>query len=86
VAGKRSEALKWLNELLEKSKREYVEPVFIAVIYTGLGEKNQAFEWLTRAYEEHSAYMLQIKIDPALDPLRSDQRFVELCKKIGLEK
>jgi len=86
VAGKRDEALKLLNELFEKSKREYIEPVFIAQIYIGLGDKEKAFQWLTKAYEEHSPYMTSLKNDATFDPLRSDPRFVELRKKIGLEK
>jgi len=53
---------------------------FVAVIYTGLGEKEKAFQWLTKAYEQRSAYMYSIKTDPTLDP-----RFIELCKKIGLQ-
>lgn len=86
VAGKRGEALKILNELLELSKRkdEFIDPSYIAYVYIGLGEKDQAFEWLNKAVERRSGELFGLKVDPVFDPLRSDPRFQELLRRVGL--
>ena len=84
VAGKRAEARKVIDELQELSKRKYVSPYFIAVIYTGLGQRDQAFTWLEKAYEERHPYMTLIGVEPLLDPLRSDPRFLNLVRRVGL--
>jgi hypothetical protein len=55
-----------------------------AVIYLGLGEKDQAFAWLEKAYEERSFLLAYLKVDPIWDPLRSDPRFADLVRRIGL--
>ena len=87
VSGKRGQALRLLSRLkeLELSKQEYVSAYDLAVIYTGLGEKDQAFKSLERAYEQRDGWMaLWLKTDPRLDPLRADQRFASLLRRIGL--
>lgn len=88
VSGKRDKAQKVLDESKELSKQRYVSPYSIATIYVGLGEKDQAFEWLRKAYEDRSVWLihLHLKADPRLDGLRSDPRFTALLKKMGLEK
>jgi serine/threonine-protein kinase len=88
VSGNRDKALTVLNELKELSKRRYVSPYSIAIVYIGLGEKDQAFEWLQKAYEDRSVWLihLHLKVDPRLDSLRRDARFKALLKKMGLEK
>jgi Flp pilus assembly protein TadD len=58
----------------------------VVLIYTGLGEINQAFEWLNKAYEDRSGALGTIKIDPKVDALRSDPRFPQILRKMGLEK
>jgi TolB-like protein/Flp pilus assembly protein TadD len=83
-AGQRVEALKILRELEGLSKRERVSPAYIARIHIGLGEKDRAFEWLRKAYEERSDHLLNIGVDPVYDPLRSDPRFIELLRGVGL--
>ena len=85
LAGERGQALKILNELNDLSKHRYVSSNLRAVIHTGLGDNGQAFEWLESAYQEHDAQLLSIKVDPVWDPLRSDPRFQDLLKKMGLE-
>jgi len=85
VSGKRNEAKKVLKELLELSKQRYVAPYYISLIFGGLGQKNQAFEWLEKAYEERNYWMCFLKVDPMLDNLRSDPRFKALLKKMNLE-
>ena len=85
LAGERGQALKILNELNDLSKHRYVSSNLKAVIHTGLGDNDQAFEWLESAYQEHDVQLLPIKVDPVWDPLRSDPRFQDLLKKMGLE-
>jgi TolB-like protein/Flp pilus assembly protein TadD len=84
VAGRRDQALKVLSELTALARTRYVEPDLLALIYAGLGDKNQAFRWLDKAYSERSVKLVLLKVDPRMDPLRSDPRFHELAKKIGL--
>ena len=84
VAGERSEAQKLLDELNQRSKQQYVAPYGIAQIYVGLGEKDRAFEWLERAYLDRNWLMAFLKVEPAFDPLRSDPRFRDLLRRIGL--
>ena len=83
-AGKRGEAEKIIAELQEQSKAKYVSPYFIAVIYSGLKQKDQAFEWLEKAYQERHPYLTLVKVEPVFDNLRSDPRYAELLRKIGL--
>ena len=85
LAGERGQALKILNELNDLSKHRYVSSNLRAVIHTGLGDNGQAFEWLESAYQERDVQLLPIKVDPVWDPLRSDPRFQDLLKKMGLE-
>jgi hypothetical protein len=85
--GKTAETRKILNEFLERSGREYVLSGKIALIYANLGEKDQAFAWLDRAYEARSAFLItRILGCPNFDPLRPDPRFVAWLRKIGLKK
>ncbi len=83
AAGKRDEALKLIDEL---SRRQYPSPVWIANIYAGLGDKDRAFEWLGKAYDERSPDLIWLKVDHSYDPVRSDPRFIDLLKKVGFDK
>jgi len=69
----------------KQSKRKYIAPSVIAELYVALGEKDQAFAWLDKAYEEHDFILVLLKVQPSLDSLRSDPRFAVLLKRIGLE-
>jgi eukaryotic-like serine/threonine-protein kinase len=85
--GKRSEAEKILQELQGKSKTSYISPYMVATIYAGLGEKDRAFEFLEKAYQERSPdipYFL--KADLRIDNLRSDPRFQDLVRRVGLQQ
>ena len=84
VAGQRGEAQKIMEELKEQSKRDYVWPYNLAVIHVGLGEKDQAFERLEKACEDRSDDLIYLKVDSTFDPLRSDQRFTDLLRRLGL--
>ncbi|MCM3874610.1 MAG: hypothetical protein ND895_28280, partial [Pyrinomonadaceae bacterium] len=84
VTGNKSEALRVLDELKQASEREYVPGTAMALIYAGLGDKDQAFAWLEKAYEERAFQMQGLKIEPRWDSLRSDPRFADLMKRVGL--
>ncbi len=73
-----------LNQLNALSKQRYVSPYDTALIHAGLRDKDRAFAWLERAYEERSVWLIFLKVEPSLDPLRSDPRFNDLLRRIGL--
>jgi TolB-like protein/Tfp pilus assembly protein PilF len=83
--GERSQALQMLDELKALSKQTSVLAFSFALIYLGLGEKDQTFAWLEKTYEERSSRMfLFLKVDPIWDPVRSDPRFADLLRRVGL--
>jgi tetratricopeptide (TPR) repeat protein len=84
VAGKRAEAQRILDKLKAVTERRYTSPYSIAVIHAGLGNKEQAYAWLDQAYAERDNWLIYLKVEPRLDPLRSDARFAELLRRIGL--
>ena len=75
---------KALDELSEQSKQNYVSPYSIAMIHFALGDKDQGFTWLEKAYEDRSQHLFWLKVDPELDLLRSDPRFAALLKRLNL--
>ena len=68
----------------ERAKKSYVSAYEIAAIHTALGEKEQAFAWLDKAYQERSSWLIHLKWEPRFQPLRSDPSFQELLRRIGL--
>jgi TolB-like protein/DNA-binding winged helix-turn-helix (wHTH) protein/thioredoxin-like negative regulator of GroEL len=84
LSGRRDDAQRVLDDLKESSKQRYVSPVWEALIYAGLGEKNEAFEWLQKAAEERAGWLIYLDVDPRFDSLRSDPRFQDLRRKVGL--
>ncbi len=86
ASGKRNEAVKILNEMKEMSKQKYVSSYDLAILYTGLGDKDKALEQLNHAYEERDGWIICLRVEPLFDPLRSDPRFQDLIRRIGLEK
>ncbi len=83
--GRRAEAEKILRDLKQKSKSVYVSPYVIATIYAGLGDNDRAFEFLEKAYQERSLEISwHIKADLRIDNLRSDPRFQNLLRRVGL--
>lgn len=81
MSGKRNEALALLNKL--KTTKEYVSPSELAILYAGLGNKEEAFAALGRAYDEHDPLMQYLKVEPHYDSLRSDPRFADLMRRVG---
>ncbi len=84
VAGKPGEAVKVLRRLEEVSSQRYISAYDIALIHVGLGDKERAMQWLERAYQERSDGLVYLEVDPRLDRLRSDARFVNLVRRVGL--
>lgn len=84
VAGNRHAAEEILRTLSDRAQKSYVSPFDLALIHAALGEKDKAFALLDRAVAEHSTFLVYSKWEPRLDPLRSDPRFKEILKRIGL--
>ena len=83
ISGKRGQAQAILAKLLDKSARGGVHPLHIAQIYIGLGDRDHAFEWLTKSVDQHEI-SLSLKTDPMFDPLRADPRFAGLLRRMKL--
>jgi len=83
-AGRRAEAQTILRESLEQAKREPKFAYLIAEIYAGLGERDQAFAWLEKAYQGRDFLMPFLKVNPRVDSLRADPRFADLLRRVGL--
>lgn len=84
LLGKREDAEKVIAELMKLSRKHYVSPYLVAVVYTALGDKEEAFRSLERAHQERDSCMVYLKVEPALDALRPDARFRDLVRRVGL--
>src|SRR5262249_53321230 len=84
LAGRRQEAQKALDELLQLSKQRYVSPGQIRIIYIALGDKDKDFERLEEANKVYDLNLMRMKVERRFDPLRSDLRFDDLVRRIGL--
>ena len=84
IYGKTAEARAVFDQLNARSKLVYVPAYDIALVCVGLGWKDQALEYLSQAYQERSGWMTYLNVDPRLDPLRSDSRFIDLLRRIRL--
>ena len=85
LQGKKQEAEKVLDELVQRSKKTYVSPVHLATIYIGLGERERALSALEQAYQEHDPYMIYVKVAPNFDPLRSEPRLQAVLRGMNLK-
>jgi len=85
-AGRRDEAIRILNELEARSKREFIPPQAFMYIYAQLGDKERAFAYLEKAYHERYDVITGLKVDPLLQPLRSDPRFQDLVRRVELRQ
>jgi TolB-like protein/Tfp pilus assembly protein PilF len=83
VTGRRADAFKVLHSLDEMEGRRYVSRAARVYVYAGLGDKDKAFEWLEKAYQERSDALAWFRQEPESKSLRSDPRFVVLMRKIG---
>jgi Flp pilus assembly protein TadD len=85
-AGRRTDALRLLEELKRRQKADYVPTAAFVNAYLGLDDKEQAFAWLERAYQEQSDILQFLKVHPYFDPIRNDPRFVDLVRRVGLDQ
>lgn len=83
-AGKVDAARKTISELEVHVRKDGLGRYEIALVYAGLGETDEAFQWLEKSYQAHDEGLTNLKIDPCLDPLRSDRRFEGLLRQVGL--
>ena len=83
-AGKREEARRILDGLVERAKTEYVSPAAFATLHIGLGENAPALEWAERAMEDRRGWLVYFRVNPVLDPLRREPRFAALVDRMGL--
>lgn len=84
VAHRAADARKIVDDLKQRSQQTYVQPMWIAAIFAGLGDKNQAFDWLQKAFDDRSVALVYLKINPLFNNLHSDSRYGELVRRIGL--
>jgi eukaryotic-like serine/threonine-protein kinase len=84
VAGQRREALRVLRKLQVRPDSSYVSPFDIATVYAGLGDPTRMFQYLEKAYQERVPYLVYLAVDPHFDGFRSDPRFRDLVRRIGL--
>jgi len=83
--GRKEDAQRELSRLLALAKQQFVPAFYVALLYTGIGDKDRAFEWLDKAYKERSGYLMEVHVDPMFDPLRSDPRFQRFVQRLGLD-
>jgi Flp pilus assembly protein TadD len=86
VSGQKAAARGIISQLQQIGGERYVPSLYVAMIYIGLDDKNQAFAWLDKAYEERCEYLVYLPTDPMADPLRNDPRFPALLERLGLKK
>ena len=83
MSGRRTEALQIIHELQERSKKDFVPSFSIATVYLGLGMKEEAIQHIVKSYQEGSYYMIYLKVDPLLDSIRADPRFIDVMRRVG---
>ncbi len=84
--GERDKANQSLDELREMSNRQYISPYLFAVVYAGLGDKEQTFAWLEKAFQDRAFFLIWLKVEPQFDSLRDDSRFQDLLRRIGFPR
>lgn len=84
VSARPAQARAMLSQLLALTQHRYVSPLYPALVEIGLGERHEAFRWLDQAYDERSDYLVYLRSEPWVDPLRKDARFPAFLKKLGL--
>jgi len=72
-----------LGDLLEREKKQYVSPYSIALVYVGLEDKEQAFAWLRKGFDQRAGRVVRLRFDPRFKKLRSDPRFIEMLRRIN---
>jgi TolB-like protein/DNA-binding winged helix-turn-helix (wHTH) protein/Flp pilus assembly protein TadD len=83
-SGQPVQARRALMKLQELNRHQQIDPAPFVTAYIGMGDKDQAFAWLEKAYSQHSYALITLKVEPSYDPLRSDPRFQDLIRRVGL--
>ena len=86
LAGRKADAQSELNVLTAIGQKRYVPPSYLAIVYLALDDKNKAFQYLNKSYQDRSEQMLYLGVEPIVDPLRGDPRFDALLKQVGLKR
>ena len=84
VHGDRARVYQLLGELEQRATSQFVAPYFVARIYAGLGDEMRAIEWLEKAYDARDECLTWLKVDPTMDSLRTDARYPDLLRRVGL--
>jgi serine/threonine-protein kinase len=83
VTGQRTKAQELLGQLQEPTTREFIDPYYVAIVYVGLGQQDEAIAWLNKAYDEKSYWLLWLRVEPKFDHLRSDSRYQDLVRRMN---
>ena len=83
-AGQPEEARRILDKFAARSTDAYVAPTRLALVHAGLDDRDRMFDWLEKAYQERDVLLLLTLIDPLLAPMRTDPRFADLLRRVGL--
>jgi TolB-like protein/DNA-binding winged helix-turn-helix (wHTH) protein/lipopolysaccharide biosynthesis regulator YciM len=83
LSGNQEEALRLLQQLTARSRKQYVSPFYVAVVYIALGKTDTAMDWMEKAFADRSNGLVFLKVEPELDPLRSNPRFIALQHKLN---
>jgi hypothetical protein len=83
-AGEKGEAFRVIRELQGISGKRYVSPYGVAQIYAALNDKEQTYRWLEIAYRDRAVWMSYLAVDPLFDSIRSEERFRDLLRRVGL--
>ena len=83
--GRRNEAMSAIKELEERYARQQADGRDIAIVYAGLADKDQVFAWLEKAFQYHSFFLSQLRLEPLFDSLRSDPRWSDLLRRTTVE-
>lgn len=84
VSGRREEAQKVVGAFTAAARVRYIPPMYFVILYAGLGDKEPALAWLEKAFEERSDLLTWVNVEPMMDDVRSDPRFQDLIRRIGL--
>jgi tetratricopeptide (TPR) repeat protein len=85
LAGRRAEAFQIIAQLRSMSRDRYVSPYGVAQVYAALHDKEQTLKWLQNAYDDRAVWMSYLAVDPLFDRFRSDRRFQDLLRGVGLD-
>lgn len=84
VSGRKDETQQVIDAFNAAARKRYIPPTYFGILYAGLGDKDQALAWLEKAYEERADLLTWLNVEPMMDEVRGDPRFLALIKRIGL--